>query len=65
MAHAWGGCWDVKDSLGEASRCLFIARYEDIYPSPSSYSVETQISPTCCHYPYTDNDKDKDKDKDI
>ena len=24
----------------------------------SQYSEETQISPTCCHYPYTDNDKD-------
>ena len=22
------------------------------------YSEETQISPTCCHYPYFDNDKD-------
>ena len=29
-------------------------------PNPAAfpYSVETQISPTCCHYPYTDNDKD-------
>ena len=26
--------------------------------SPSPYSVETQISPTCSHYPYTDNNKD-------
>ena len=26
-------------------------------PPPSLYSDETQISPTCRHYPCTDNDK--------
>ena len=29
MAHAWGRCWDVKGSLGEACKCLFIGGYKD------------------------------------
>ena len=29
MAHAWGSCWGIRGSLGEACKCLCTGRYKD------------------------------------
>ena len=29
MAHAWGRCWGIRGSLGEACKCLCTGRYKD------------------------------------
>ena len=53
----------VGVGMSEANQVKDVSVYSEVgiktpNPPPSSYSVETQISPTWCHYPYTDNDKD-------
>ena len=32
MAHAWVRFWGIRGSLGEACKCLCIARYKDTQP---------------------------------